>query len=185
MLFKILLIISIFTLSLNAMSQEKEEKRLFNIFDELSTLRLTNLQEKLNTVNLLFNRFKYQNDKISWKQKDYWTTPMEFISNGGGDCEDFAIAKYFALTALGVPQEKLRITYVKDNSIDEHMVLMYYNTLKSDPLVLDNINKTITTLSRRKDLRVVYGFNETGLWMNNTKLVETKLQKWINLLSRI
>lgn len=41
--------------------------------------------------------------------KDYWQTPEEFRANGGGDCEDFAIAKYFDLLALGFKDSEMMI----------------------------------------------------------------------------
>ena len=43
------------------------------------------------------------------EKKDYWATPIEFMGTGAGDCEDYAIAKYFSLINLGIPEDKLRI----------------------------------------------------------------------------
>ncbi|WP_237707120.1 transglutaminase-like cysteine peptidase [Pseudoalteromonas sp. BSi20652] len=48
-----------------------------------------------------------------WKQNDYWTTPLETLGRGLGDCEDYAIAKYISLRALGVIDDKLRLIYEK------------------------------------------------------------------------
>ena len=69
--------------------------------------------KQLKSVNDFFNKIKYMSDKKVWKKKDYWASPFEFLGVGAGDCEDYAIAKYFALRALGVPDKKLKITYVK------------------------------------------------------------------------
>ncbi len=68
---------------------------------------------KLEEVNRFFNRFNYESDESLWKQKDYWQTPTEFIGMNAGDCEDYVISKYFALRALGIPDEKLFLTYAK------------------------------------------------------------------------
>ncbi|OGA45721.1 MAG: sulfate adenylyltransferase [Betaproteobacteria bacterium RIFCSPLOWO2_12_FULL_62_13] len=124
-------------------------------------------QEKLEFVNNFMNQTRFVDDIQHWGKEDYWATPIEFLSTNGGDCEDFSIAKYFTLRALGVPDEKLRITYVKELVIynQAHMVLAYFPTPDSEPLVLDNINKTIQPASNRTDLLPVYSFNGAGLWL--------------------
>lgn len=83
---------------------------------------------KIKNVNDFFNKITYKTDLSVWGEKDYWATPFEFMGSGAGDCEDYAIAKYFSLVKLGISDEKLRITYVsykKANSKFEqaHMVL--------------------------------------------------------------
>jgi predicted transglutaminase-like cysteine proteinase len=124
-------------------------------------------REKLELVNDFMNRTPFVSDAQHWGKEDYWATPVEFLSTHGGDCEDFSIAKYFALRSLGVPDEKLRITYVKEIVVynEAHMVLAYFPAPDAEPLVLDNINKTIRPASTRTDLVPVYSFNGTGLWL--------------------
>jgi len=123
--------------------------------------------EKLRLVNDFMNQTPFLSDREHWGKEDYWATPIEFLSTNGGDCEDYSIAKYFTLRALGVPDDKLRITYVKELVIynEAHMVLAYFPTPDSEPLVLDNINKTIQPASNRTDLLPVYSFNGSGLWL--------------------
>jgi predicted transglutaminase-like cysteine proteinase len=122
---------------------------------------------KLDLVNDFMNQTPFISDREHWGKEDYWATPIEFLSTNGGDCEDFSIAKYFTLRALGVPDDKLRITYVKELVIynEAHMVLAYFPTPDSEPLVLDNIRKTIQSASSRSDLLPVYSFNGSGLWL--------------------
>jgi predicted transglutaminase-like cysteine proteinase len=124
-------------------------------------------REKLELVNDFMNRTPFVSDLEHWGKEDYWATPVEFLSTNGGDCEDFSIAKYFALRSLGVPDEKLRITYVKEIVVynEAHMVLAYFPAPDAEPLVLDNINKTIRPASTRTDLVPVYSFNGSGLWL--------------------
>ena len=84
--------------------------------------------EKLEKVNRFFNQVNFVSDAIHWQKKDYWATPIEFLASDGGDCEDFALAKYFTLKMLGVPEKKLNLTYVKAWKLNQsHMVLTYYN----------------------------------------------------------
>lgn len=128
-------------------------------------------KEKLELVNKFFNsNVMFLNDIDLWKQKDYWATPLEMLSIGAGDCEDYSIAKYFTLKELGVDEEKLRITYVKAIEIDQaHMVLTYFETRRATPLVLDNLIIDIKPANQRRDLVPVYSFNGTGLWLAKSR----------------
>jgi predicted transglutaminase-like cysteine proteinase len=94
----------------------------------LSTQRQIGELEQLKVVNLFFNRqMKYAEDIDLWHEVDYWATPIQSLLKGAGDCEDYAIAKYFSLRHLGIPADKLRITYVKALRQNRaHMVLTYY-----------------------------------------------------------
>lgn len=131
-------------------------------------------EEKLYIVNNFFNdpsRIQYTPDSILWNKFDYWASPVEFLLKGAGDCEDYAIAKFFTLTALGVPQEQLKITYVymtqkKGNASKDlaHMVLGYYASSDATPLILDNAYPNIKSASERTDLRPVLAFNGLTLW---------------------
>jgi len=121
---------------------------------------------KLELANKFFNSLEYRSDAEQIGRTDYWMTPIEFLSRGGGDCEDFSIAKYFTLEAMGVMQSKMRITYVKALNLGvAHMVLTYYAKPRSMPLVLDNLINDIKPASERKDLKPVYSFNGSGLWL--------------------
>lgn len=128
-------------------------------------------QEKLRRTNRLINETAtFAKDSITWGMNDYWATPLEFITRGAGDCEDFAIAKYFTLRELGVPDRKMRLTYVKAIDLNQaHMVLTYYDTPGSIPLVLDNLIPEIKPASMRTDLVPVYSFNGAGLWLAKTR----------------
>ena len=159
----------------------------------LETSKNENILNKIKNVNDFFNKITYKTDLSHWRQKDYWATPFEFMGSGAGDCEDYAIAKYFSLIKLGIPDEKLRITYVsykKANSKFEqaHMVLTYYHKTGVEPVVLDNIDKTLQVASKRTDLKPVYSFNASGLWQAKTKgearVGNNELKSWKDLMSR-
>jgi predicted transglutaminase-like cysteine proteinase len=128
--------------------------------------KLTEMQ-KLELVNNFMNQTPFVSDIKHWGKEDYWATPVEFLSTNGGDCEDYSIAKYFTLRTLGVPDEKLRITYVKELVVynEAHMVLAYFPEPDAEPLILDNINPRILPASARTDLLPVYSFNGSGLWL--------------------
>ncbi|EIK97980.1 periplasmic protein-like protein [Pseudomonas sp. M47T1] len=148
--------------------------------------------EKLSIVNSFFNRqMAFKDDMTVWHVEDYWATPLEALWKGAGDCEDYAIAKYFSLRRLGVPAEKLRITYVKALSLNQaHMVLAYYATDRADPLVLDNLIGDIKPASQRKDLLPVYAFNAEGVYLPGASASarssdSKKLSRWQDVLQKM
>ena len=105
-------------------------------------------EEKLKEVNYFYNNLRFLSDDNHWALEDYWATPVELIASNGGDCEDFAIAKYLTLRSLGLSDEQLRLTYVKALKINQaHMVLTYFPNAQAEPLVLDNLIDTIKLTS--------------------------------------
>jgi predicted transglutaminase-like cysteine proteinase len=148
--------------------------------------------DKLKRVNDFLNQMDFVDDITLWKQEDYWATPIEFLSAQGGDCEDFAIAKYFTLKTMGMDEEKLNLTYVRALNLNvHHMVLTYYMTPDAEPLILDNLVNEIKPASQREDLIPIYSFNGTGLWLakqrGRGKLAGSskRLQHWQNLMQRM
>jgi predicted transglutaminase-like cysteine proteinase len=151
---------------------------------------------KLRAVNDFYNqRLAYMEDIDTWGQIDYWASPLESLGKGAGDCEDYAIGKYFTLTSLGMPHSKLRMVYVRasiagaPNGFVAHMVLAYYPTPEAEPQVLDNLQPVIRLAGERPDLTPVFSFNAEGLWQgvgsiraNGDPL--TRLSKWREVLLR-
>jgi predicted transglutaminase-like cysteine proteinase len=145
---------------------------------------------KLKAVNDFYNqRLAYMEDIDNWGVEDYWASPLEALGKGAGDCEDYAIGKYFTLTTLGIPHSKLRMVYVRASIAGApkgyvaHMVLAYYPTPDAEPLVLDNLIPTIHASGERPDLSPVFSFNAEGLWQgvgsiraNGDPMV--RLSKW-------
>jgi predicted transglutaminase-like cysteine proteinase len=126
---------------------------------------------QLEAVNGFFNqRLLYREDIDVWGQVDYWASPLEALQRGMADCEDYAIAKYFTLAAMGVPHRKLRLVYVRaalagpGGTVQPHMVLAYYPSPEADPLVLDNLITELQPANRRQDLSPIFSFNADGLW---------------------
>lgn len=138
--------------------------------EELQTLILrygaAEEMDKLERVNDFFNDVEYNDDWALWDRKDYWATPFEVLGINSADCEDYALSKYFTLISMGVPEEKLRITYVKAVVLRQaHMVLAYYPTPDAEPLILDNLTGRIRKAGSRSDLVPVYSFNGAALWL--------------------
>lgn len=145
----------------------KRGKAWFNLMNKSSDL---DESLKLARVNDFFNLLYFVEDIKLWGVSNYWATPIEFLGANAGDCEDFAIAKYFTLLELGIPDHKLRITMVKATSLNQyHMVVAYYPTPSAEPLILDNIKSKIKLASKRQDLIPIYSFNGKQLWLNKKK----------------
>jgi predicted transglutaminase-like cysteine proteinase len=172
---------------------EQAQSRLMQWQSLLASAKNLPETEKLKQVNDFFNlNVRFVNDVIQWRMDDYWATPLEFLAAGAGDCEDFAIAKYFTLKELGVDENKMRITYVKALRLNQaHMVLTFFASPKSVPEVLDNLNPDIKPATQRSDLLPVYSFNGSGLWTakarNAGKRVgnSDRLSLWNDLKNRM
>ena len=149
--------------------------------------------QKIHLVNNFFNKhIQYKNDDELWQQTDYWATPLESLGVGMGDCEDYVIAKYFTLIALGIPEHKIRFMYVRQRTVNQpHMVLIYFEQPNQIPLVLDNFNTKLVPASNRGDLKPIYSFNGQGLWLAKSKGLGNKVKNsrgvsaWNTMLERI
>lgn len=152
--------------------------------------------DQLKAVNDFYNRrLAYKEDIDNWGQIDYWASPLESLGKGAGDCEDYAIGKYFTLTTLGMPHSRLRMVYVRasiagaPNGYVAHMVLAYYPQPDAEPLVLDNLQPDIRPADARPDLTPVFSFNAEGLWQGVGSIRAsgdplTRLSKWREVLMR-
>ena len=149
-------------------------------------------REILEEVNQFFNGLQFVDDINLWGMTDYWATPVEFIGANGGDCEEFSIAKYFTLREMGISDEKMRITMVKAISLNQyHMVLAYYETPSSVPLILDNLMGAVKPATQRSDLAPIFSFNGTQLWLNKERGQDvrsgnsSRIEQWNDLRRRI
>lgn len=161
------------------------------------TGKITDPDRQVQKVNEFWNRrMQFMEDTDAWGQSDYWATPMESLGQGKGDCEDFAIAKYFTLLSAGIDVSQLRLIYVKarmggaaSNITQAHMVLAYYSDPDAEPQILDNLLSDIRPASRRQDLSPVFSFNGQGIWAGvsaggSASSTSTKrLSRWEELLA--
>lgn len=116
----------------------------------------------LRYVNAFWNRWPYKEDIHNWGQQDYWEIPAEFLKKSG-DCEDYAIIKYFTLKELGMPPEQMRIVVVRDTLRNlAHAVLVVY--LEQDAYVLDNLSSAVLSHTRLRHYTPQYSVNESGRW---------------------
>lgn len=164
-------------------------------FALLDRLQGAALDTQLREVNDFFNRrVRWLEDTQIWGTEDYWATPLETMGKRQGDCEDYSIAKYVTLKELGVPGSQLRMIYVRarigrSQIVQAHMVLGYYETPASVPLVLDNLVPSITPAAQRTDLVPVFSFNSEGLWAGGSSQSRAdpvaRLSRWRSVIERM
>ncbi len=155
-------------------------------------------EDQLERVNNFFHReLRYKVDQQLYGQKDYWASPLETLGHGLGDCEDWAIATYITLRHLGVSDDQLRLIYVRarmggarSDITQAHMVLGYYPSPQSEPVILDSLISTVLPASERTDLAPVFSFNSRGLWVGQGPAAASgsptaRLSLWREVLVRM
>lgn len=119
---------------------------------------------KLKAVNLFFNQWLYMQDPDVWGVDDYWATPAEFMENSG-DCEDYAITKFYALKTLGVPAEDMAIAAVWNTLRNEgHAILIV--VVDGQPFVLDNFNDEVVSAREIRRYIPFFYINDQSVWLH-------------------
>lgn len=113
-------------------------------------------------VTAALNAEAYVIDRANWGISDYWQTPAEFMARGG-DCEDFAIAKYLALREAGWAAEDLRVVVVIDERrAAGHAVLIASHQGKA--WVLDNVTDEVVEADDVHHYQPVFSVSEMAWW---------------------
>lgn len=131
--------------------------------------------DTLKLTNKFFNQWPYRLDAGNYGKSDYWASPPEFLKKSG-DCEDFAIAKFYALQELGFSGDDLRIVALKDRIRNiGHAILAVYT--EGEVYVLDNQTNLVLPHSRYKHYVPQYSVNEKYRWMHVPKSKITAFKK--------
>ncbi|HEU0070999.1 MAG TPA: transglutaminase-like cysteine peptidase [Alphaproteobacteria bacterium] len=133
--------------------------------DEIAT---ENRANQIRRVNERMNRSRYTTDQANWGQSDYWESPNQFFRMNG-DCEDYAIAKYLSLRALGFPDDDLRIVVLNDLNLRVGHAILVVN-YQGTPYVLDNQIAQVVQASAIRHYQPIYALNEKNWWFFRPKL---------------
>ncbi len=145
--------------------QPRNQKIIEDWKQDLQAYQGKSLREMAENVNSLINKTEYIEDSNNYGQSDYWATPVEFFTRGG-DCEDFAIAKYVSLRALGVPEERMRIAIVQDMRKNiPHAILIVYT--EDGAMVLDNQNKRALSTASVDHYKPIFSINRQAWWLHS------------------
>jgi len=121
------------------------------------------LEQQIRLVNRYVNRQRYVDDRVSSRSVagNQWETLAEFL-HSGGDCEDFAVAKYFILREFGVAADDMRIVIGRERQRATHHAMLAIR-FDEDVWLLENDN-TIQRNGNQDINRFVYAINEQGIW---------------------
>ncbi len=121
------------------------------------------VQEQIDAVNSFFNKMKYVSDQENYGVADYWNTPYELMERGG-DCEDYAIAKYISLKRLGVSESDMRIIIVHDENLHGELHALLQVTVDGTPEILDNQAKQVLPVAKIFHYQPIFAINEDKWW---------------------
>ena len=130
--------------------------------DLLSRVEKASDMEKLKAVNMFFNQWPYRTDISNYGLEDYWATPREFLKKSG-DCEDYAIIKFFALKYLGFSENKMRVVVIKDTIRNiGHAVLAVYTD--DNIYILDNLSNVPLSHKTIRNYLPFFSLNKEFRW---------------------
>jgi predicted transglutaminase-like cysteine proteinase len=144
--------------------QDLEKESNDNWHQFLASIRNKSSREQLDAVNSYVNRQDYVIDIDNYGADDHWAQPKEFLQNGG-DCEDFAILKFFSLRLLGWPAEKLRLVVVQDTRMQQSHAVLAVAT-DQDVVILDNQAPAILSPEAVPHYAPVYSLSDQQWWLH-------------------
>lgn len=129
---------------------------------EVKRLKSASRALQVRAVNEFVNRnLRYASDLSVYGVSDHWASLREFLEHGRGDCEDFAIAKLWMLTALGVPLDSIRMVVLRDQAAQQdHAVLAVSHA--GGAWVLDNRSAVVRADSEIRHYRPYYSLSASG-----------------------
>ncbi len=132
--------------------------------DLVKTARQTDQMTRLRMVNSYFNNWKYKSDREGYGVSEHWASPAEFMNNSG-DCEDYAIVKYFTLRFLGFNDTNMRLVSVVDTIKGIGHSVLAVNT-QGTTYVLDNNSNGLYRDVQYKHYVPKYSVNQSGRWIH-------------------
>lgn len=123
-------------------------------------------RDMVGQVNRFFNQWPYRSDAETYRAEEHWASPVEFMDRSG-DCEDYAIAKFFALRLLGVENRDLRIvTLINRATGGAHAVLAVHSG--GETLILDSKSDAVLPDTAYRHYAPLVSVNETTRWAHIT-----------------
>lgn len=149
--------------SVAAPCADPSAERCFATFwnETVAELKTLARDEQVRRVNDIVNEMGYWSDADVYRKADYWATPEEMFEKKGGDCEDFALFKYFLLRAAGVPADELRLTLV---AADDRAHMVALAMVDGTPMAMDCVVLRAAPPAELRQYQAVYSLSETGAW---------------------
>lgn len=122
--------------------------------------------DNIKAVHKYINSTKYIVDIANWGIDDYWATPSEFLIKDG-DCEDYAIAKYYSLIRLGFHDSEMRIVILNDKNLKLlHSVLIV--KMNGKDYMLDNQISQVVEAKNIHHYQPIYSINKAHWWLHKS-----------------
>jgi predicted transglutaminase-like cysteine proteinase len=119
--------------------------------------------QKLDAVNREINAIPYVQDASTYREENVWQTPLQF-AQVGGECRDYAVAKYQALYTLGVADADMQFVAVRilrgKHKGEFHAVLEVKHASRA--YLLDNLHNDVRPASAMADYQPLYFINRQG-----------------------
>jgi len=118
---------------------------------------------RLGEINRAINlAIRPIDDLIQHGEIDVWSSPLATLARGGGDCEDYAIAKFTALRRAGLPSDDLRIVVLHDPLHGEDHAVAAAR-LDGRWLMLDNRRMAMVEDANVRHFRPTFVIGEHGV----------------------
>jgi len=100
-------------------------------------------------------------DMRQWGVADHWSPPLETLTTGHGDCEDYAIAKYVALIDAGVAKEDVKLLIVRKRLPEEEHAVVAAR-VDGAWLILDNRTLVLAPAGEVRAATPLFVLDEAG-----------------------
>ncbi len=129
----------------------------------LDSIRDKSKDEQIAAVNDYVNALPYITDMDNYGVEDHWATVEDFLEHNGGDCEDYALAKYFSLIELGFTPDQMRlvILYDADKNADHAVLAMTHNDKIE---ILDNQYSSVRDAQTISNYKPIYAISQEQWW---------------------
>lgn len=128
-------------------------------------------ERQFSLINRYVNNRHYRRDRshrqlsaISEEEEVFrskWSTLLEFLRRGG-DCEDYATAKYFMLRELGFPVDDLRVLVSYDRKVRGYHAVLAVKQPDDSIWFLESNGSIIK--GRHRGYRYIFAVNEQSVW---------------------
>jgi predicted transglutaminase-like cysteine proteinase len=121
------------------------------------------IRSRVENVNRAVNMaVRYVSDYEQHGVADLWSSPLETLATGAGDCEDYAIAKFAVLLAAGIAEKDLKVLLVRDLAVrQDHAVLTV--RINGRWLVLDNRRMALIETADLPEFMPLFAINHDGV----------------------
>lgn len=143
---------------------------------DFQTLQITSRKNLISDINTNINNLiKYTSDENLYGTEDHWANFEEISDSLSGDCEDFALLKYWTLRKLGIPAKSMHILIFYDKIVRIHHAVLVVAKGK-DQLVLDNRTDTIIKIEKLTDIAPNMAINENEFFIYGK--TKKDVRKW-------